>query len=122
MELERKFAPLTAKVCAAAPATAEEGERLLMLGAAFEVGGGVELPPPPPPHERQNAKAIVDRMQTTAFRPANVSCKDLCPPLPCRVTASELDDCSFHPLDLPVSKLSITARTAINPACSIVGG
>jgi hypothetical protein len=39
VELERKFAPLMVNVCAAAPAVTDEGERLLILGTGFDVGG-----------------------------------------------------------------------------------
>jgi hypothetical protein len=59
-------------ICPAAPAIAEEGERPEMLGTEFDVSGVEELPPPPPPHERQTAKASVDRMQITTFRGADV--------------------------------------------------
>jgi hypothetical protein len=47
VELERKFVPLMVSVSAAAPAVAEDGERLVMLGTGLD-GGGTELPPPPP--------------------------------------------------------------------------
>src|SRR5579864_6002717 len=37
-------------VCAAAPPTTDDGERLVMIGTGFEAGGCAGAPPPPPPH------------------------------------------------------------------------
>jgi hypothetical protein len=51
-EVERKFVPLMVSVCAAAPATADDTERLVMLGTGFEAGGCAGAPPSPPPHPR----------------------------------------------------------------------
>ncbi|MGA2075850.1 MAG: hypothetical protein ABSH52_20355 [Terriglobia bacterium] len=67
MELERKFVPLMVNVCAAAPAVTEEGERLVILGTGFNVGGGDDppLPPPPPPQDAKMAKASATRIETT---------------------------------------------------------
>jgi hypothetical protein len=56
-------------VCAAAPAVAEEGVRLVMLGTGFD-GGGDELSPPPPPQEdirRQKSAAIASTAKMAWF-------------------------------------------------------
>jgi hypothetical protein len=50
VELERKFVPLMVSICAAAPAVAVAGERLVMLGTGFvavtEKFTVFEAPPP----------------------------------------------------------------------------
>lgn len=48
VEVDSKLVPLMVSICAAAPALAEEGERVVMLGTGLG-GGGEDDPPPPPP-------------------------------------------------------------------------
>jgi len=49
VEEERKFEPWIVSVCVGAPAVADDGEMLAMLGTGLEVGGGDWVPPPPQP-------------------------------------------------------------------------
>lgn len=58
-------------VCAGAPAVAEEGERLTMLGMGFDVGGVEELLPPPP-QDRRMANANTTRIEIIMRRMAYV--------------------------------------------------
>ena len=58
VEVERKFVPLMVSVCAAAPATADDGERLVMLGTGFEAGGCADAPPPPHPPLSRRSNAV----------------------------------------------------------------
>jgi hypothetical protein len=39
VDVERKFVPLMLKVCAAAPAVTNAGDKLVMEGTGFEAGG-----------------------------------------------------------------------------------
>jgi hypothetical protein len=48
VEVERKFVPLMVRVCAAAPAVAELGERLVMVGAGLLTVKFTEFEAPPP--------------------------------------------------------------------------
>jgi len=60
------------KVCAAVPAVAEEGERLVILGTGFDAGGGEEVLPPPPPHDTETAKVSTTSMEMATRRVSGV--------------------------------------------------
>jgi hypothetical protein len=46
VEVERKLLPLRVRICAAAPATPEEGERLVSVGAGLVTAKvALEVPP-----------------------------------------------------------------------------